>query len=369
MLHGRERWMGLGPYPAVPLATAREKAEDCRRLRNKGVDPIEDRKGQRAAAQLEAAKSVTFKDCASAYIESHRAGWKNKKHETQWERTLEVYTFPVFGSLPVQNIDTGLILEALEPIWRTKPETATRVRQRIESVLDWAKARDYRDGDNPARWRGHLSMLLPKRSKVRSVQHHPAMAYADLPGFFEELHVRQSVSARALAFTILTAARSGEVRGMTWAETDMDAEKWTVPGERMKTGRRHRVPLSEEALSVLRELYPERSADDALVFPGLCPGKPMSENTMRKFLQEDMRRPGVTVHGFRSAFRDWAAERTNFPREIAEAALAHVVKDKTETAYLRGDVFDRRRKVMNAWAKYCASGPAKGEVVPIRHRG
>ena len=318
---------------------------------------------------LEASQALTFKACATQYIEAHKAGWKNAKHAAQWESTLETYAHPVFGSLPVQVIDAKLVRKALDPIWRQKPETASRLRQRIEAVLDWAKALGYRTGDNPARWRGHLDKLLPKRSKVRAVRHHKAMPYKELPKFFGALVGRDTVSAKALAFTLLTAARSGETRGATLREIDYDAAIWIVPGERTKSGREHRVPLTDEALAILRGLDHLGDDPDAVLFPNPS-GKPLSDAAMRKFLQTTMWRSDLTVHGFRSTFRDWTAERTRFPREIAEAALAHVLKDKTEAAYQRGDLLDRRRKLMEAWATFCASGeaPAGKKVVSIRSK-
>lgn len=362
--------MGLGGFPDVSLAEAREKALACRKLLREGTDPIQHRRAGLATAQLEAARAVTFKECALAYIEAHRPGWKNVKHAQQWANTFESYVFPTFGSVSVQDIDITLVLKVLEPIWPTKTETATRIRQRIESVLDWATARGYRVGENPARWRGHLDKVLPKRSKVQRVRHHAAMPYGDLPEFFADLGKRNTISAMALCFTILTAARSGEIRGAIWPEVDLDTRIWSIPPERTKSHRLHRVPLSDEAIGVLREALASRVDNGSgLIFPGERPGKPMSENTMRKYLQEEMRREGLTVHGFRSSFRDWAGERTNFPREVAEMALAHVTSDKTEAAYARSDLLDRRRRLMDAWASYCTSGPGEGAVVPIREAG
>ena len=369
MLGGKARHMGLGPYPDVSLADARREAEGCRRLLREGTDPIETRRQLRQAARLDAARSMTFEDCAKRHIDAHKVRWRNVKHAAQWVSTLNTYAYPVFGSLPIQSIDTGLVTKALDPIWREKPETATRLRQRIEAVLDWATAHGYRSGDNPARWRGHLDKLLPKRSKVRAVKHHEAMPYVELPEFFAELSKRDTVSAKALAFTILTAARSGETRGATLGEIDYDAAIWTVLGSRSKSGREHRVPLTDEALAILRGLQHVEDDKEALLFPNTR-GRSLSDTAMRKYLQEDMGRPGLTVHGFRSTFRDWVAERTGFPREVAEAALAHVLRDQTEAAYQRGDMLDRRRKLMEAWEKFCTSGAAStGEVVAIRKAG
>lgn len=364
MLSGRERWMGLGPYPDVTLAEARDKALECRQMLRDGVDPIEYRRAKRVATKLMAGKNMTFQECAEDHIEAHRPGWRNPKHAAQWRSTLETYAYPIIGQVPVGDIDTGLIMRVLKPIWQTKTETANRLRQRIEAVIDGAIALGHRSGDNPARWRGHLQNLLPSQSKVSRVQHFKAMAYTDIPTFFRDLRQRDAISARAMAFSILTAARSGEVRGVTWVEINMDQAIWTIPEERTKSGRPHRIPLSPEALAVLHKMKAIQVHGEEHVFPGRRPGRQMSENTMRKFLQNDMQRDGLTVHGFRSTFRDWAAEQSSCPREVAEAALAHALKDKTEAAYQRGDLLEKRRELMVAWADHCAS-LRKGEVVDI----
>ena len=309
MLDGKARYMGLGPYPDVSLANARRAAETSRRLLREGIDPIEARQQERNTARLKAAQSISFESCAMQYIEAQKAGWRNAKHADQWSSTLETYAYPVFGSLPVQVVDTGLVMRVLGPIWSVKAETATRIRQRIEAVLDWASAHGFRSGDNPARWRGHLDKLLPKRSKVSPVKHHEAMPYSALPVFFAELSNRGTISAKALTFTILTAARSAETRFATLDEIDFENAVWTVPSERTKSGREHRVPLTKEALALLRELDYLGENENALLFPNPR-GKPLSDTAMRKYLQEDMGRSGLTVHGFRSTFRDWAAELT-----------------------------------------------------------
>jgi len=362
--HGRERWMGLGPYPDVPLAEARHEAFEARRLLRDGIDPIEARRAARITARLEEARGLTFQDCAERYITAYEGGWRNAKHRAQWRSTLKTYAFPVLGELPVATIDTALVMKSLEPIWEAKPETAGRVRGRIEAVLDWAVARNYRTGDNPARWRGHLDKLLPARRRLARVKHHPALPSRDLPAFIVELRAQVGVSARALELAILTAARTGEVIGATWGEIDKGAKVWTVPAERMKGGRAHRVPLCERALEILKSL--PREGDH--VFGGARAGKPLSQMALLMTLRR-MGRGGLTVHGFRSTFRDWAAERTSFPREVAEAALAHAIPDKVEAAYRRGDLLERRRQLMEAWSKYCASGPGTAAVVPIRHAG
>jgi integrase len=364
MLDGRAREMGLGPVHAIPLAEARKRAAECRRMRLDGIDPIEARSAQRVRKRLAAATAMTFEQCAEAYIAAHKAGWKNPKHAAQWPSTLATYVYPVFGILPVQAVDVGLVMKALEPIWLSKPETASRLRGRIESILDWATTRGYRQGENPARWRGHLENLLPKKSKLRRVQHHPALPYNDAADFLAELRVQEGVAARALEFLILTAARTGEVIGARWDEIDLEAKIWVVPAARMKAGREHRVPLSAAAATVLEQMKEIRESD--FVFPGGKKGKPLSNMAMLAVLKR-MGRGDLTAHGFRSSFRDWAAERTNFPHEVAEMALAHTVGDKVEVAYRRGDLFQKRRQVMEAWARFCAAS-GTGKVVTLRTR-
>jgi integrase len=367
MLNGRPRWMGMGPLAIYCLQEARAKALDARRLRHEGIDPIETRKDERLRARLEAAKAITFKECADTYIKAHRAGWRNGKHAAQWQATLATYAEPLIGTLPVQAIDTALVLKVLEPIWTTKPETAGRVRGRIEAVLDWAKVREYRQGEDPARWRGHLDKLLPARGKVRKVKHHAALPYAELPGFLVALREQEGIAARALEFTILTAARTGEAIFARWSEIDLLDKVWTVSAARMKAGREHRVPLSARALGILDEMQVHRHADDGFVFPGGKPGKPLSNMAFLMLLRR-MKRDDLTAHGFRSSFRDWSAERTHFPSEVAEMALAHVVGSKVEAAYRRGDLFDKRRRLMDAWAEFLAKAPERGKVVSLRGR-
>jgi len=354
MLNGRPRWMGMGPLAIYGLQEARAKALDARRRRHEGVDPIDARKAERMRAQLDAAKSITFRECADAYIKSHRAGWRNSKHAAQWQATLASYAGPVMGALSVQAIDTALVLKVLESIWSEKPETAGRLRGRIEAVLDLAKVRGYREGENPARWRGHLDKLLPPRSKVRRVVHHAALPYAELPGFLVQLREQEGIAARALEFTILTAARTGETIFAQWSEVALLDKIWTVPAERMKAGKIHRVPLSARALAILQEMEALRPPGDAdgYVFPGGKAGKSLSNMAFLMLLRR-MGRDDLTAHGFRSTFRDWAAERTNFPSEVAEMALAHTVSDKTEAAYNRSDLFERRRRLMQQWATFC----------------
>jgi integrase len=348
---GRRRDMGLGGYPAIALAKARELAGDCRSVLAAGLDPIAARNEKRAAAAVEAAKAMTFGDCATAYINAHEAGWRNPKHRQQWKNTLATYVSPVVGKLPVSAVDTGLVLKVLEPIWTRKPETASRVRGRMEAVLDWAKARGYRAGENPARWRGHLDHLLPAKAKVRKVEHHAALSYARIGAFLAALRKQNGIAARALEFLVLTATRTGETLGATWNEVDLGAKLWTISAGRMKAGKEHRVPLSDAALALLEQMHDIRHSD--YVFPGGRDRRPLSETSLLMLLRR-MGHGDITAHGFRSTFRDWAAERTSFPREVAEMALAHAIPDAVEAAYRRGDLFEKRQKLMAVWAAYCA---------------
>jgi integrase len=360
MLDRRPRWMGLGPVTLYGLQEARTKALDARRKRHEGIDPIDARRAERARQRLDAAKAVTFKQCAESYIASHRAGWRNGKHAGQWGATLSTYAYPVVGALPVQAVDTGLVLKVLERIWTAKPETAGRVRGRLESILDFAKVRGYRDGENPARWRGHLDKLLPARSKIRQVEHHAALPFAELPAFLTSLREQEGVAARALEFAILTAARTGEVIGACWNEVDMLDKVWTVPAARMKAHREHRVPLSARALAILDEMQAARHGD-AFVFPGGKPGRPLSNMAFLMLLRR-MGRGDLTAHGFRATFKTWASERTSFQNEIVETALAHAIGGKVEQAYMRGDMFEKRRRLMQQWGAFCATAP-KGDAL------
>jgi integrase len=360
----RERQMGLGPLSDVPLAEARDRASAAREMRRAGKDPIVEREASRAEAGLAAAKSMSFVACATAYIAAHRAGWRNVKHASQWTNTVTTYCSPVFGTLPVHLIDVGLVMKAIEPIWSTKPETAGRVRGRIERILDWAKVRGYRDGENPARWRGHLDHLLPARGKVRRVKHHAALPYAELPAFVFALRERDAVAARALEFAILTAARTNEVLGARWLEIDLDARIWTVPAERMKGGKEHRVPLRDRAIEIIKSMITKRQND--YVFHG--DRRAALSNMSLLMLLRRMGRRDITAHGFRSTFRTWAAECTNYPREVVEAALAHVVGNKVEAAYQRGDMLDKRRPLMAQWEKYCAKPAVYSNVTSITTR-
>jgi integrase len=373
MLAGRARYMGLGPLALYGLADARTRALDAKRLRYDGIDPIEARKAARARAALDAAKAITFKDAAETYIGVHSAGWKGAKVKRLWEATLAAYAEPIVGTLPVQAIDTALVLKVLEPIWTNKPETAGRVRQRIEAILDWAKVRGYREGENPARWRGHLDVLLPARAKVRKVEHHAALPYPEIGSFMAALRQHEGTGARALELAILTAARTGETIGATWGEIDLDGKVWTIPAERMKAGKEHRVPLSARAVEIvkeMRELAGEDALPDSFLFPGAKRCRPLSNMAFLMLLRR-MGRDDLTAHGFRSTFRDWAAERTSYPGAVAEMALAHIVSDKVEAAYRRGDLFEKRRRLMDEWARYCGTikVPGGGNVAPMRANG
>lgn len=351
MLNGKSRTMGLGSESLVSLAQARDEALSWRRLAKDGVDPIDERQARQRAAQ-EALKSIpTFMQAAAELIASKRSGWKNAKHADQWTNTLEQYAAPVFKDLPVSEIDTPHVLEVLNSIWIEKTETASRVRGRIEAVLDWARVNGYRTGENPARWRGHLDKILPARTKVQKVKHHKAMPYQDVPSFIEALSTREGLSARALEFLILTATRSGEARGAKWSEIDLNTATWTIPAERMKSGEEHRVPLSREAMEVLEPLHEHR--EGPYVFPS-SKGRPLSDMAF-KALMNRMGVNDVTAHGFRTSFRVWCAEATATPREIAEQALAHTLTNKVEAAYRRTDLFEKRRELMQRWSAFCAS--------------
>lgn len=388
---GRRRDMGLGaargPY-AIGLAEAREKAAEARKLVAAGIDPLaardaeeETRAAAEAAAKLAAERqAMTFTAAADRFLAAHEPGWRNAKHRAQWSMTLREYAAPHFGAVPVAEVATHHIEAALRPLWHEKTETASRLRGRIEAVLDYATVHGWREGANPARWRGHLDKLFPRRAKVRVVAHHAALAWQDVPAFIKALRAREGASARALEFAILTAARSGEVLGARWREFDLDAGLWTIPAARMKAGREHRVPLSAPALAVLAGMLDSRPAGDAdpLVFPGAQKGKPLSSMAMMMVLRRmNTARAGqaprwrdpvtgeaVTPHGFRSTFRDWAGETTAHPREVVEHALAHRLGDRVEQAYARGDLFAKRRRLMDEWAAFCGRPPAG--VVPLR---
>ncbi len=350
---GKAHTMGLGPVSLVDLKEARQKAQDARKQLLNGIDPLEQKKADAVAQRLEQANSITFKKAAEEYIESHKSGWKNAKHAAQWSSTLDTYAYPEFGELPVGSINVGLVMRVLEPIWMKKAETASRVRGRIEAILDWAKVRGYRTGENPATWKGNLDHLLPARSKVRRVKHHAALPYAEVGDFIKELREQQGTAARAFEFTILTAVRTGETLGATWAEVDLESKTWTIPAERMKADKVHRVPLSERAVNILKAVGQEFSMKpDRPLFPGQRVKKSLSNMAFLMLLRR-MEKEGITAHGFRSTFRDWAAEQTSFPQEVAEMALAHTIANKVEAAYRRGDLFEKRRELMDDWAGFC----------------
>jgi integrase len=356
----KDTWLGLGPYPDVSLKAARNLASVEREKLRAGIDPLSDKRSRRRTARFAEVNMMTFADCAEAYIKSHSAAWTNPKHVYQWRVTLADIAGPVFGHLPVGDVDTALVMRCLEPIWQMKTETASRLRGRIESVLSWATVHGYREGDNPARWRGHLQELLPAPSKISKVVHHPALPYNDMGAFMAEIRQQKGNAVRALEFTILTAARTIEVVGALWPEFDMEAKTWTVPAERMKAKRQHRVPLSPAALQVIKAM-----GGNGYVFPGGKPSKTLSNNGMRAVLKR-MGRSDITVHGFRSTFRDWCAETTAYPANLIEMALAHAIHNRTEAAYRRGDLFEKRRKLMNEWAKYCGKVKGEGTVTPLR---
>jgi integrase len=346
---GRLHDMGIGPTHTLSLAEARERATEARKLLLDGIDPLANKRTGLAALRAADAKAMTLQQCVDGFIRDNEASWTNLKHRREWATSLIKYAYPVLGSLPVAIIDTPLVLRVLKPIWGRIPETASRVRGRIENVLGWATVHHYRSGDNPARWKGLLEHALPA---VVKGEHHAALPYAEVPAFLVKLRQQTGVSAKCLEFIVLTGVRLDEAREATWDEIDLDNKVWIIPRERMKKGdREHRVPLSAAAIAVLRDMAAIRQSD--YVFPGAYHGKPIGKNMPLRMLNE-ITGNGATVHGFRSSFRDWAAERTNFPREVAEMALAHAIPDAVEAAYRRGDLFDKRRKLMDAWAAYCA---------------
>jgi len=367
MLNGRTRDVGLGPAAgadAISLSLARDLASALRLKVKAGIDPLEEREREAAealaAAQAAQVAGITFKAVAKAYISANEGNWRNDKHRQQWRNTLATYVYPVIGELPVSEVATAHVLQILEPIWKEKAETASRVRGRMETILDAAKARGYRNGENPARWRGHIAQILPARSRLTR-GHHKAMSYEAVPAFIMALRNREAVAALSLEFTILTAARTGEVIGAKWDEVDMGKAIWTIPAERMKAGKEHRVPLSPRAVEILESMH---GLGSEWLFPAIRGGK-MSGMAMSMLLRR--MNVDVTVHGFRSAFRDWAAECTGYAHEVAEMALAHTIENKVERAYRRGDLFDKRRRLMDDWATYCASSGAAGaKVSPIR---
>jgi integrase len=360
--NGRLHDMGIGPTHTLSLAEARGRATEARKLLLDGIDPVAAKRARFAALKAADAKAMTFKQCVEGFIRDNESSWTNPKHGREWETSLIKYVYPVLGSLPVAAIDTPLVLRALKPIWGMIPETASRIRGRIENVLGWATVHQYRSGDNPARWNGLLEHALPAVAKG---DHHPALPFAEVPAFMSKLRQQSSVPAKCLEFVVLTAVRLGEAQKATWDEIDFDSKVWTIRAARMKAGKEHRIPLSTAAIAVLKEMHAIRQSD--YVFPGVRPGAPTGM-TMPWRLANELADRKTSVHGFRSSFRDWAAERTSFPREVAEMALAHAIPSAVEAAYRRGDLFEKRRRLMDAWADYCSKPAAIGKIVPIGKR-
>ena len=367
-ISGKTRDMGLGQYPTISLSAARSLAARCRVDRLNGLDPIREREKLKRRSST-TATDVTFDACAAAYLASHDEAWKNAKHRQQWRNTLSTYVSPLIGHIRVAEIGTENVMSVLtqptdartgsrRELWSTKPETAARLRSRVELILDWAKVRSMRTGENPARWRGHLQALLPSPKKIRRTKHHPALPYEQIPDLFQVLHTLTSVSARALEFVILTAARTNEVLAAEHNEFDLNSALWSVPADRMKARREHRVPLSARALTIVSEMQQVRQND--YVFFGARVGRPLSNMALLMLLRQH--HPGFTVHGFRSSFKDWTAERTEFPNYLSEAALAHVVADRVEAAYRRSDLLKRRLKLMQEWEAFCLSNCSTGRI-------
>ena len=356
MLNGIAREMGLGPVKDLSLAEARLKAQECRILVKQKIDPIEKRKKEQAALLKAAQTKQSFQECKEGFLKAHSSSWKNKKHIQQWENTLESYALPIIGKMDIKDVDTAAIMRILDPIWKTKTETAKRLRGRIERILDWATVQGFRQGDNPARWKGHLSELLAAPTTLMKVKHMPSMPYAEIPSFIEKLEEIGSIGSKALRYLILTATRSSEVRLAQWDEIDMSKGVWTIPDERMKANKEHTIPLCNEALSILNSL--PRMVDNPYIFTGIKSGRPISDMTLTKILR-DQGIKKITVHGFRSSFRDWAGEQTNYPRNVIEFCLAHKLKDKVEAAYHRSNLLEKRRPLMEQWAKHCFSPAIK----------
>ena len=383
MINGKAHGMGMGPVHTVTLAEARQKAAEARKLVLEGINPLEVKRQRKVEAKIAQARLMTFDQCAKAHIDAHRAGWRNAKHADQWTNTIATYVSPIIGSLPVEKIDTTLVVKVLaqpndkgQQFWQVKNETATRVRGRIESVLGWATTSGFRSGENPARWKGHLENLLATISRAQRVKNYPSLEWARIGDFVRNLRQRDGTAARALEFAILTASRSGAVRGAKWCEIDLTAKLWIVPAARMKAKREHEVPLSDAAIDLLKNL--PLMGSTGLVFPG-TKGQPLSDMSLTSVIRRmnaetqawtDKDGKPVTVHGFRSTFRMWAAELTNYPREVAGHALAHQLPNAVERAYQRGTQLAKRAGMMNEWAKFCGkAGAAAGEVVPINRAG
>jgi integrase len=360
---GKRREMGLGPFPAVSLARAREEAAKLRGLIRDGIDPIEWKRQEKSLARRAKSERLTFGQAAERCIATRQHEWRNAKHRAQWTATLKTYAFPTLGSLPVDVITTEHVLQVLEPIWTTKTETATRVRQRIETVLDWAKARKLLTGDNPASLKGGLGQLLPKASKIAKVVHQPALPYQQAHSFVQALRAKRGVGAKALEFLLLTGCRSGEVLGARWEEIDLERNVWIIPADRMKAGREHRVPLSSRAEAILREMLAGKQSE--FVFPGPDGKRPMSNGVLLALMKGMPAYARFVPHGLRSTFRDWAAETTSYANETLELALAHTIKNRAEAAYRRGDQLEKRAGLMEQWARYLELPPKSGTVTPI----
>jgi integrase len=358
--NGKTRYLGIGAYPLVGLAEARRKAGDARALISDGQDPISHKRAARAALSQQQPKVITFSECAAKYIESHEASWRGVRNHAQWVRTLTIYAYPVLGNLPVSEITREHVLRVLRPLWLTKCETAGALRGRIERILSWAGAMGYREGANPAVWKGGLDHVLPSKAKVRPVVHHPALAFRDVPAFMGELRAREAIAARCLEFLILSAVRSAEAIGAKWDEIDLEARTWVLPRERTKTFKEFRVPLSSGAVALLKAL--PRDGEHVFIRRGAM----LSTMAMRALLMR-MGRRDFTIHGFRATFSTWARETTNFAREVVEAALGHVVGDVVERSYARGDALERRRALMEAWGAYIDREPVSATVVPLRN--
>ena len=346
---GRLHDMGIGPTHTLILVEARERATEARKLLLDGIDPLQAKRARFAALRAADASAVTFRQCAEDFIKANEVKWTNAQHRREWSWSLRKYVYPILGSMPVAAIDTPLVLRVLKPIWQKTPESASRIRGRIENVLGWATVHHYRSGDNPARWNGLLEHALPS---VVKGDHHAALPYTEVPAFLAKLRQQTGVTAKCLEYIVLTAVRLGEAQKATWSEIDLDNRVWVIPGARMKSGKEHRVPLSPAALAILKDIHEVRHSD--YIFPGSRRGYAMGKNQPGKLMKKLMGDAEMTVHGFRSSFRDWAAERTNFPREVAEMALAHAIPNAVEAAYRRGDLFEKRRRLMDAWAAYCA---------------
>ncbi|MCJ8276303.1 MAG: tyrosine-type recombinase/integrase [Bdellovibrionales bacterium] len=357
----RSRWMGLGTCKTITLAQARETVIDLKRELKKGLDPIIVRDQELRRRFLSESRTISFDKCAERYIEAHKSKWKSKKNLVQWENSLKNYASPIIGHLPVSEIDLTLVLSVLEPIWETKTETASRVRARIERILSWATVRGYREGNNPAIWKGYLDAILPNKSGLHKTKHFKAMPFQEIGEFMKELKEKDGVSYRALEFLVLTATRTNETLNAKWSEINFDNKTWTIPSSRMKSGQEHIVPLSRRALEILKDL--ERIQHNEFIFPGKKQSKPLSDMTLLMILRREQL--DYTVHGFRSTFKDWASERTNFTREVSEMALAHTITNKVEAAYRRGKLLLKRRSLMKSWEEFCYSQSSENNIVEI----